>query len=59
VAADNDPSDHRKAAKAEHVQAREIDQRIAAGLPTIVKENQTAYFRAYWDGFDCSGLICW
>jgi integrase len=35
VAAGNDPSDHRKAAKAEYVQAREIDQRVAAGLPTI------------------------
>jgi len=35
VAAGNDPSDHRKATKAEYVQAREIDQRIEAGLPTI------------------------
>jgi len=35
VAAGNDPSDQRKAAKAEYVQAREIDQRVAAGLPTI------------------------
>jgi len=35
VAAGNDPSDHRKAAKAEFVQARGIDHRAAAGLPTI------------------------
>jgi len=35
VAAGTDPSDHRKAMKAEHVQQREVDQRVAAGLPTV------------------------
>ena len=35
VAAGNDPSDHRKAAKADYVQAREIDQRVAGVCPRL------------------------
>lgn len=42
VAAGTDPSDHRKAMKAEHVQQREIDQRVAAGLPTVESFEEVA-----------------